>query len=301
MKYPDYKKQVALLIDVIPEIAKEEDIALHGGTAINLFVRDMPRVSVDIDLTYLPIQDRDTTLIGIKTALVRISNRISKLGSHVFVDNRKIDSGKLFISRGGVIVKLEVNLIMRGSLFACERTALCKKAEETYGAYCEIRVIPKAQLYGGKICAALDRQHPRDYFDVKYILSDTRLDESLKHGFLYCLLSNERPIQELLRPNLLDQSSAFEKQFSGMTGEPFSYNDFQVARNDLIESINRLLTDSDKHYILNFVAGKPDWSLYNFQHFPSIQWKLLNLEKLKNINPTKYNNQYKTLEKVLFE
>jgi len=49
-----YRKQVALLIQTIPAVPDEKDFALKGGTAINLFVRDMPRLSVDIDLTYLP-------------------------------------------------------------------------------------------------------------------------------------------------------------------------------------------------------------------------------------------------------
>jgi hypothetical protein len=46
------------LIRVLPSIAEEACFALKGGTAINLFVRDMPRLSVDIDLTYLPVQPR---------------------------------------------------------------------------------------------------------------------------------------------------------------------------------------------------------------------------------------------------
>ena len=66
-----YKKQVSLLLNVLPEVAKEKDFALHGGTAINLFVRDMPRLSVDIDLTYLPVDERTTSLTTIAEALRR--------------------------------------------------------------------------------------------------------------------------------------------------------------------------------------------------------------------------------------
>lgn len=49
-----YRAQMDLLLQVLPLVAKEESFALKGGTAINLFVRDMPRLSVDIDLTWLP-------------------------------------------------------------------------------------------------------------------------------------------------------------------------------------------------------------------------------------------------------
>lgn len=61
-----YKNQVALLLSILPEVAKEKDLAVHGGTAINLFVRNMPRLSVDIDLTYIPVRDRTTSLLAIR-------------------------------------------------------------------------------------------------------------------------------------------------------------------------------------------------------------------------------------------
>ncbi|NOX86110.1 MAG: nucleotidyl transferase AbiEii/AbiGii toxin family protein, partial [Chlorobi bacterium] len=53
-----YLAQVDLLLQIMPYVAKEEIFALKGGTAINLFVRDMPRLSVDMDLTYLPFDTR---------------------------------------------------------------------------------------------------------------------------------------------------------------------------------------------------------------------------------------------------
>jgi len=62
---PQYRAQVDLLLQTIPFIAEENIFALHGGTAINLFVRDMPRLSVDIDLTYLPIDNRKKALSNI--------------------------------------------------------------------------------------------------------------------------------------------------------------------------------------------------------------------------------------------
>ena len=57
-----YRRQAALLIKTLPLVAAETAFALKGGTAINLFVRDMPRLSVDIDLTYVPVADRESSL-----------------------------------------------------------------------------------------------------------------------------------------------------------------------------------------------------------------------------------------------
>lgn len=64
-----YKKQAELMLSVLPEVAKEQCFAMHGGTAINLFVRDMPRLSVDIDLTYVEIDSREVALLAINEGL----------------------------------------------------------------------------------------------------------------------------------------------------------------------------------------------------------------------------------------
>lgn len=67
-----YRKQVALLVRVLPAVAAERCFALKGGTAINLFVRDLPRLSVDIDMTYVPVQSRAESLSAIDAAMKRI-------------------------------------------------------------------------------------------------------------------------------------------------------------------------------------------------------------------------------------
>ena len=71
-----YDKQAALLIRTLPFVAQEQCFALKGGSAINLFIRDMPRLSVDIDLTYLPIQSGAKSLTAIDQAMKRIARRI---------------------------------------------------------------------------------------------------------------------------------------------------------------------------------------------------------------------------------
>ena len=48
-----YAKQVMLLLEILPDVAEEKNFALHGGTAINLFHLNMPRVSVDRDKEFL--------------------------------------------------------------------------------------------------------------------------------------------------------------------------------------------------------------------------------------------------------
>lgn len=108
-----YKRQVDLLLQVLPEVAKENCFALHGGTAINLFVREMPRLSVDIDLTYIPIEDRQTSLENISTALMRIKGNIERVIPTISIVLQPADS-KLQISNKGAQIKIEVNPINRG-------------------------------------------------------------------------------------------------------------------------------------------------------------------------------------------
>ena len=131
MNIQKYKNQVHLLLRVLPYVAEEECFALHGETAINLFVRDMPRLSVDIDLTYLPIEDRQITLQNISDVLERIRIRIKTTMSHAQI-LYKSDIGKLLIRTDRGEIKLEVNLVGRGTLETLTRMMLCNKAQEIY-------------------------------------------------------------------------------------------------------------------------------------------------------------------------
>lgn len=293
-----YKKQVALLLSVLPEVAKEKSFALHGGTAINLFIREMPRLSVDIDLTYIPIEDRETTLANIRTALAEIKTRIEKVVPDVRVIDRS-DRGKLQISQAGTVIKLEVNLVGRGTLADSVELPLCLRAQEEFEVFCSIQTVPFEQLYGGKICAALDRQHPRDIFDVKYLLETEGFSQKIKKGFFLCLLSSDRPIHEIIDPNLQDQRATLENHFVGMSDEDFSYEEFEAVRRRLIDTIHKSLTKEDKEFLLSVKNLKPDWSFYDFSRFPAIGWKLQNLQRLKENNPDKHFQQSENLQRKL--
>ena len=293
-----YKNQVSLLLNVLPEVSKESCLALHGGTAINLFIRDMPRLSVDIDLTFLPIEDRATTIQHIAEALGRIKINVERNIPGVTVTIKK-DTGKLLIATKEASVKLEVNLVGRGTYAEPQVLTLCSKAQAEYDVFCEINVVPLGQLYGGKICAALDRQHPRDLFDIKYLLANEGFTEGIKKGFLYCLLGSERPFHEMLNPNLQDQKSALENQFNGMADGEFSYEVYEKTRLELIEIIRANLTVEDKDFLLKFKNLTPEWQKYPYAEYPSVRWKLQNLEKLREKNLEKHSYLYDTLKELL--
>lgn len=286
------------MLEILPEVAKLSCFALHGGTAINFFVQDMPRLSVDIDLTYTLLEDRNTSLSDINQALTGIKSGIESKKRGVQIVHQR-DVCKLFISRAGAQIKIEVNTVKRGVIAPPEQLELCQRAQSEFNVFCAMHLVPISQLYGGKICAALDRHHPRDFFDLNPVIDKEGFFSDIKPGFLYSLLCSDRPIYELLAPQLRDQRDIFEDQFEGMSREPFSYEEYEEVRNKLIRMINMSLTDEDKSFLLRADNVEPDWSLYAFEQFPAVQWKLQNLKKLRDTNPDKHKKQHELLENTL--
>ena len=301
MSLVKYQMQVQLLLDVLPDVAAEECFALHGGTAINLFMRDMPRLSIDLDLTYLLIENRETTLANIAQALHSIQTRIGVRAPFIRVE-ADLARAKLLCKRHGAQIKIEANTTMRGSLGEPKLRTLSPKTQETFDRFAEMRILPLGQLYGGKICAALDRQHPRDLFDVRYMLQDQGFSGEIKRGFLLCLLSGDRPIHEMIVPTLLNQRDTLENHFVGMTEEPFSYEEFEETRLTLIETIHADLKEAECRFLISFKEGDPAWTEYGFaefEKFPAVQWKLRNIRRLKETNPSKHRDQLKALKEIL--
>lgn len=298
MSSPKYRKQVQLLLNILPFVAQEECFALHGGTAINLFIRNMPRLSVDIDLTYLTIENRQATLQHIDNALKRIKTRIKAARPDTQI-LYKPQIAKLMIRANNHEIKLEVNLVARGTIETPQKMMLCNSAQQMYETSSVIQIVRLGQLYGGKICAALDRQHPRDLFDVKLLMDNEGFTDDIKTGFLLSLCSSDRPIHEIISPHLLDQRLAMKNQFTGMSNVAFTYDDFEKTRHKLINDIKRTLNKNDKTFLLGFNNAQPDWTLCNFEHFPAVQWKLQNLKKLININAKKHKHQQRELTEKL--
>jgi hypothetical protein len=293
----EYKEQVRLLLRIIPVISKIGNFAIHGGTAINLFVQSLPRYSVDIDITYLPIQARDESLSAIKRHLNEVKDKIKNLIPGIVIQEK---TNKLICIYQGIFVKIEVNDVKRGVIADTIVVPLCKAAQNAFDVFCKAKIVPLSQLYGGKITAALDRQHPRDLFDVKYMFEYIKNFDEVKQGFMFCLLGSGRPIVEMLSPNLIDQKEALNNQFTGMTTIPFSYEDYERTRLSLIEYVNNNLTDNDKHFLISFEEGAPEWEITDyptFKTYPSVQWKLLNINKLKEINQTKHKQKVERLKK----
>lgn len=283
-----YRRQVSLLIRIIPSIYRIKNFAVHGGTAINLFHKNLPRYSVDIDITYIPIQSREDSLAAINNHLAELKSMIEKAIPGIKVIHKPA-VWKLLCTKDDATVKIEVNGTKRGLIGDVEEHDLCEKAQSEFNMGCKVRTVSFSQLYGGKMTAALSRQHPRDLFDCKYLELDSF--EDVKCGFMLCLLGSDKPIIESLQPNPIDQTEALENQFEGMSDTPFTYSDYEESRKSLIRMVNNNLTETDRQFLLSFEEGNPDWNICyagNLSQYPSVKWKLTNILKLKNSNPKKF-------------
>jgi len=295
-----YVEQVRLLLRLLPAIAAEEVFALKGGSAINLFYRDMPRLSVDIDLTYVPIEDRIASLQHIDAALDRIMDFFGRGNRDVRL--QRIAGGgnletRIMASRGAASVKIETSPVMRGTVLPPVRRKVSDAVEEAFG-FAEMPVLAFEDLYAGKLHATLDRQHPRDLYDVKLLYENEGLTNDLFRVFLVYVCASGRPPHELLAPPAVSIDALYMEEFVGMTREDVALPELEAARTRLVDDIRSRLTGKAAAFLLSLHDAEPDFALIDLpqaERLPAIRWKLLNLRRLKSENPAKHAEQREML------
>jgi len=299
-----YFKQVELLLSILPTVMKEGCFALKGGTAINFFWRNLPRLSVDIDLVYLPLQDRKNSLSEIDRALMRIKERVCKLHNSCRFIEKRIKGGScitLSAIYNDTLVKIEPNMVLRGSIFpTCERD-ITPEVEKRLNipSFVTVKSLAKAELYGGKIVAALDRQHPRDLFDVKILLDNEGISKDVITAFVVYIAGHNRPMHEVLKPKPKDIQPAFDSEFTGMTLITTSIDELVKTRTALFDLIPGVLNENERDFLISTKRGEPKWDLLPLQgleKLPAIQWKLHNIVKIEK---KKHHEQLERLEHVL--
>lgn len=298
-----YERQVRLLLRVIPLVGEETCFALKGGTAINLFVRNMPRLSVDIDLTYLPVAPRLESLTEINGAMLRIVARIGKALTGAQITKSELTPEKaivkLIVRHEQVQIKIEVTPVLRGCVFPPEQRVVSPAVEEAYG-FAEMQVVSFPDLYAGKLVAALDRQHPRDLFDVRDLLRNEGIDDELRSAFSVYLVSHNRPIAEVLSPIRKPLDEEYWRGFAGMTNEPVAVAELEDTREAMIATMVGEMPEAHRRFLLSFERGEPDWHLLSIpsaQNLPAVTWRQKNLISL---SLEKRNQLVGALEAVLY-
>ena len=281
-----FRRQVALLVRTLPIVAEEQCFALKGGTAINLFVRDLPRLSVDIDLAYLPVAGREESLHDIDRALRRIAERVTATRFPARVQTGTLREegtvNKLFVRDAGTQVKVEVTPVLRGCVHEPEEMGVSEVVEEQFG-FASIRMVSFADLYAGKLVAALDRQHPRDLFDVRDLLSNEGIDKRLRAAFIVYLISHHRPMARLLAPRRRDMAGEYARGLAGMMEKPVPLDVLVRTREALVGEIVGNMPDAHRRFLLSFQNGEPEWSLLGVPHartLPAVRWRMMKLRGL---------------------
>lgn len=291
-----YVDTVRLLLETAPHVFRSPRFALNGGTALNLFVHDMPRLSADIDVVYTDhAPDRAEAMKEISDALAACMTRLDAVGTRSeFLRTNGGDEVKILVQRGTCQVKVEVNFVFRGTVLPIQTRSLAASAAELFTTDLSLPVLAEPELYGSKLVAALDRQHPRDFFDVRGLFQTTGLTPEVVECFVCYLAGHNRPIHEVLFSRDLDLTVPYGSELQGMPREAVSLDELIATRERLRADLFVALTKPQKEFLITLAAGEPDWKMMecgHLAHMPAIRWKLENLKRLKKLNANKFKFQ----------
>ena len=237
-------------------------------------------------LTYLPVESRDDSLHAIDAAMKHIADIAGSTSpaEKIVLGTRNKEGAvtKLFARSNGVQIKIEVAPVLRGCVFGPQTRSVSRKVEDTFG-YAEMKLVSFADLYAGKIVAALDRQHPRDLFDVRDLLANEGVNDDLRRAFIVYLLSHDRPMHEVITARRKDIALEYERGFAGMTDTRIELDELLTVREAIIENIIGNMPDEHRKFLISFEQGTPDWPLLGLGRvvdLPAVQWRQLNLDKL---------------------
>jgi hypothetical protein len=298
-----FRERLQLLTDLLPVVAAEPRFALKGGTAINLFEHDLPRLSVDVDLTWLPATDYATDRAAITAALDSIARTLREPPHklHVVTSAAAHADGvtRLIATRRGARVQIETTPVMRGVVHPV-RTMVVKPRVQAEFGFAQMQVLAFSDLYAGKLAAALSRQHPRDLFDVLLLLESGRLDTALWRTFLVYLTASPKPAWEVLEPGEpRDLDTSFRNQFEGMTARPTTVTALRQARASLLARIPQLMDSKAQAFLLSVERETPDFELIGLPQAASLPGIKRKLQNLGRRSPAKRQADHRQLVESL--
>lgn len=294
-----YIDTVRLLLAVAPLVFESTRFAMKGGTALNLFVHNLPRLSVDIDVVFTDHQfTREEALSAIAADLDEAVRRIRTAG---YCAERRGPAGaeiKVFVSDGRSQVKVEVNSVGRGTLLPIQFMELVPAAQELFTTTATLPILATEELYAGKLLAAMDRQHPRDLFDVSKMFASFGLPANFVDCFVAHLAGHHRPVHEVLFPRLKSIKALYQSDFVGMTLDEVSLQELAAVQAELPMRLQGAIEPRHQEFLLSLLRLEPEWDLMPFsrlQELPATCWKLANLEELRKRHKHRFEEQHRLL------
>lgn len=279
---------MAMVLDTLPSVIQVDSFALKGGTAINLFEQPLPRFSVDIDIQYLPQEDTyEEAHKNLSKAMNEIAARVQTNTN--YRANRVMPHRLRIVSshNQNIQIKVETNPITRGHLLETRLMDILVPDTITGNFGVELPTTPvlsRAELYGGKLVAAMSRQNPRDFYDLHKLLeSDGGINHEIGAMFLVLALSAPRSIGKLLNPpSDMMTIEQYETLIEPMMIDHASHGDLCKSFNRCKIMVQQQLTPDRQEFLLSFVNLEPNWELFEYpeaQNLPAIRFRLSNLAK----------------------
>lgn len=207
---------------------------------------------------------------------------------------------RIVVARGRVQIKVETSAVARGAVLPPRTMVASKSVREQFGIV-ETTVLSFEGLYADKLVAALDRQHPRDWFDVKLLYENEGLTDDLFRVFLVYVAGSRRPTHELLAPSKTPRDDGHGPDFAGVTRTPVSMEALQETGRRLLADVRSRLNGGTATFLLSVHDAEPDFAVIGFEEavkLPTVRWKLINLEKLRRSEPAKHMAQRGALERI---
>lgn len=205
---------------------------------------------------------------------------------------------RLLAARRATRVKVEANAVFRGTLLPVRSLPLTTAAAEVFDRDIDVPALAVEELYGSKLVAAMDRQHPRDLFDVIGMWRRFGWNTRIIDCFVGYLAGHNRPVHEVLFSAPRSLQLSYGNEFRGMTRTPVSQSELESVQRQLLAELPRQLTDAHREFLVSLVRAEPDWSLMPFdhlRHLPAVRWKLDNLAVLRRKHPAKFEEQHRQL------
>ena len=297
--------QARLAAEILPYVTHPDVFVLKGGTHINLFCRDLPRLSVDIDLVFTGpggSSDKATKEI-LRTHMKALKARLSDVKPGGYKSTLRADAkAKVTVKRDGIRVKTEASPIGVGTYYRPVQLHPQPRAQEILGIREPVWGVTEEEAYAGKMCAALYRQMPRDIFDIMMLYEHGGISDDLFKTFAVYVACNSAHPRKLLCPAAKLLNAAHTMTFAGMSEVEVPVSHLIHVRNQLLADVRKRMDRSLVNMLLSLHDAEPDFGLIDrpsAERMHAIQRKVQNLRHFRETNPEAHAAQRAEIEGLL--